>query len=52
MEVALLKWLYDLIADLRKRRFTGNLRINFFKGGIANVNKEESIKPPDEEAKK
>jgi hypothetical protein len=51
MEVVWLKWLYDLIADLMKRRFTGNLRINFFKGGITNINKEESIKPPKEVGK-
>jgi hypothetical protein len=44
--------LFELIANLRKNRFTGYLKINFFKGGIANVNKEESIKPPEEETKK
>ncbi len=47
-----MKWLFDLIADLRKNRFTGYLKINFFKGGITNVNKDESLKPPKEEIKK
>jgi hypothetical protein len=51
-EIELLKWLFDLIADLRKNRFTGYLKINFFKGGITNVNKDESLKPPKEEIKK
>jgi hypothetical protein len=46
-----LKWLFDLIADLVRSKFTGNIRINFFKGGITNVNKEESIKAPKEEDK-
>jgi hypothetical protein len=44
--------LFELIANLVRNRFTGSLRINFFKGGIANVNKEESMRPPEEEAKK
>ena len=47
-----MKWLFDLIADLMKNRFTGCLKINFFKGGITNVNKDESLKPPKEETKK
>lgn len=47
-----MKWLFNLIGDLKKRKFTGYLRINFFKGGVTNLNKEESIEPPKEENKK
>ena len=47
-----MKWLFELIANLVKNRFTGSLKVNFFKGGITNVNKDESLRPPKEEAKK
>jgi hypothetical protein len=40
------------IENLVNSKFTGNIRINFFEGGIGNINKEESIKPPEEESKK
>ena len=50
--MGLLKWLFGLIENLVKDKFTGNLRINFFKGSIANINKEESILPPKEEIEK
>lgn len=36
--------LFDLIKDLIASKFTGNIQINFFKGGIVNINKSESIK--------
>jgi len=38
-------WLFDLITKLIEDKFTGSLQINFFQGGISNVNKSESIKP-------
>ncbi len=47
-----MNWLLNLIRDLGKKKFTGNLRINFFKGGVTNVNKDESIKPPKEQVEK
>ena len=47
----MLKWLSTVIESLIKNKFTGNLRINFFKGGITNLNKEESMVPPDEVSK-
>jgi len=47
-----LEWLFDFIRDLSNKKFTGNLRINFSKGGITNLNKDESIKPPKEEVEK
>ena len=48
----LLTWLFGVIKNLMNNEFTGNLKINFFKGGITNLNKEESIVPPDEDSKK
>ncbi|MFH1405842.1 MAG: hypothetical protein ABIG52_01325 [Nanoarchaeota archaeon] len=33
------------IANLKQRRFYGNLRINFFDGKVAMINKEHTIKP-------
>jgi len=36
--------LVSLIADVIRNKFTGNIQINFFNGGITNVNKCESIK--------
>ena len=47
-----MKWLFELITNLIRNRFTGSLRINFFKGGITNVNKDESMRPPEEEVKR
>lgn len=40
-----LDWVFNLIKDLVKNRFTGNIQINFHLGGITNVNKSESFKP-------
>ena len=40
-----MNWLINFLRDLIARKFTGNIRINFFNGGVTNVNKEESIKP-------
>ena len=47
-----MKWLLELITNLIKDRFTGSLSVNFFNGGITNVNKRESIKPPKEDTQK
>jgi hypothetical protein len=47
-----LDWLFALIKNLVENKFTGSIRINFFQGGITNINKEESIKPPKEVSKK
>ena len=33
------------ITNLKKRRFYGYLKINFFDGNVAVVNKEQTIKP-------
>ena len=38
------KTLIELIEELVEQKFTGNIQINFFNGGITNVNKCESIK--------
>ena len=44
----MIAWLIDYIKRLIADKFTGNIQINFFKGGISNINKNESIKPePD-----
>ena len=39
-------WLFAIITSLVEKKFTGSLQINFFKGGISNVSKNESLKPP------
>ena len=39
-------WLIELINRKSKEQFTGAVRINFFRGGISNINVEESIKVP------
>ena len=40
-----MNWLINFIRDLIGKKFTGRVEINFFKGGIANINKTESVKP-------
>ncbi len=37
-----------IIKGLVDGKFTGRVEINFFKGGISNINKIESIKPQPE----
>jgi hypothetical protein len=39
--------LLRLIGEWIKNRKTGKLVINFFKGGVSNVNKQESVKLPE-----
>ena len=41
-----MNWVFDIIKEEMKKRFTGSIQIHFFKGGIANITKVESIKPP------
>lgn len=41
-----MNWIISLIKDLMDKKFTGNIQINFQFGGITNINKVESIKPP------
>jgi hypothetical protein len=36
--------LIDFIKKLVHEKFTGSIKINFFQGGITNINKDESIK--------
>lgn len=43
-----MRWIIDIIKSLMEKKFTGSLQINFFEGGISNVNKNQSIKPPKE----
>jgi len=38
-------WLINFIKELVHSEYTGKIEINFFKGGITNINKFESIKP-------
>ncbi len=40
------EWTIKLIQELAESQYTGKIEINFFKGGITNVNRFESIKPP------
>jgi len=41
------QWVFEFLNKLMKERFTGNVQINFQFGGISNLNKNESIKPPE-----
>lgn len=41
-------WAKNLIEDAKDNKFTGRLEFNFFEGGVSNVNRFESIKPPAE----
>ena len=41
-----LEWLFEFIEKLTVDGYTGKIEVSFFKGGIAVVNKFESIKPP------
>lgn len=43
-----MKWLADLINNAISSRFCGSIQINFHLGGITNVVKTESFKPPKE----
>lgn len=43
-----MRWVFDLIKELARNKYTGKIEINFFQGGISNINKFESIKPPKE----
>ena len=43
-----MQWIFDILNELVRNKFTGSLCVNFFKGGISNVVKNESIKPPKE----
>ena len=47
-----MKWVFETIRDLVKNKFTGNIRINFFEGGVTNINMDKCIKPPKEACKK
>ena len=40
-----ISWVFDLLTKLVVEEYTGKIEINFFKGGVTNVNKFESIKP-------
>lgn len=42
-----MEWLTDIIGKAIGDKFTGSIQINFFSGGITNINKSESIKPPN-----
>jgi hypothetical protein len=41
-----MSWVINLIQQLSSSNFTGSIEIHFFKGGIATINKHESLKPP------
>ena len=43
-----INWIFKLIQDLVTKKYSGNVQINFHLGGITNINKVESIKPPVE----
>lgn len=39
-----ISWVFDLIKTLSNEEFTGKVEINFFQGGVCNINKTESLK--------
>ena len=51
-----LSWALMKVKDAVEEGFTGNMQINFFKGGISNINRVESIieapQPQKEEGSK
>jgi hypothetical protein len=48
MSKSALVWILDVLTRLVNDGYTGKIEINFFKGGISNINKFESIKVPQE----
>jgi hypothetical protein len=45
-----MNWVIDTIKRMCAEGFTGRIEINFYCGGITNINKIESIVPPKNEA--
>ncbi len=45
-----MKWVITLIMKAVTENFTGSLQINFSKGAIKNVNKNECLRELDEES--
>jgi len=45
----MVQWVVDMLDNLVKEKFTGNIQINMFRGGISNVTKTESFKPQPKE---
>lgn len=41
-----MRWIIDIIKSLIDMKYTGSIQINFYKGSISNVMKNESLKPP------
>lgn len=41
-----LNWIQDLIKKSIGDKFTGSITINFFGGGVTNINVNQSLKPP------
>lgn len=39
-------WLVELLKRYTQDRFTGQLTINFFQGGITNIEERRTYKPP------
>lgn len=37
-----------MLDDAFRNQYSGRIEVNFFKGSITNVNREESFKPPSE----
>ncbi len=40
-------WVVSLITEWIEKKKTGSLQINFFKGGITSVNRNDTMKPVD-----
>jgi len=40
-----MNWIIEIIKKAIQDKFTGYIQVNFFQGGISNINRFESIKP-------
>lgn len=43
-----INWVYNVINRCVNNNFTGSISINFFEGGISNINQNQSLKPQPE----
>ena len=41
-----MQWIIDILKLAIDNKFTGSITVNFFKGGVSNINRHESIKAP------
>lgn len=42
----ILNWINNEVKEAILKRFTGSIQINFYEGGLVNINVNQSKKPP------